>query len=134
MPCVRRGALPPVMGSEYRSPRRSNTSVFPSGETSSEIQVPFVVVKVWVRAVLSGSPAVGGLDGVAPGASCAASEDDAATTAASEARERRRRRMRMLGRGQRPSGGDGDRREKSRHCYSIEQQRKGKMPASTGPA
>src|SRR3982751_5411403 len=102
MPCVRRVALPPVIGSEYRSPRRSNTSVFPSGETSSEIHVPFVVVKEWVRAVLSGSPAAGGLGAVAPGASCAASEDDTATTAASEARERRRRRMGTLGKGRRP--------------------------------
>lgn len=34
--------------------------VWPSGDTSSEIQVPLVVVKVCVRAALSGRPTAGG--------------------------------------------------------------------------
>src|SRR5438067_13223024 len=55
MPLVIAVALPPVAGIVYRWPSRSNTIVWPSGETASGIQVPFDVVKAWVRAVLSGS-------------------------------------------------------------------------------
>src|SRR5579863_499025 len=33
-------AVPPCMGSVYKCPTRSNTSVFPSGDTSRDIHVP----------------------------------------------------------------------------------------------
>ena len=39
-PCVMRLAVPPLIGSVYRSPSRSNRSVPPSFETSTESQVP----------------------------------------------------------------------------------------------
>ena len=39
-------AFPPVMGIVYSFPSMSNTMLCPSGDTSSEIQVPVVVVKV----------------------------------------------------------------------------------------
>src|SRR6476646_5178812 len=44
IPLVMRVALPPLMGTVYRSPSRSKTMVLPSGETSSDIQVPSSVV------------------------------------------------------------------------------------------
>ena len=43
-PEVNRVALPPLIGSVYRSPSTSNTSVFPSGLTSIVIQVASSVV------------------------------------------------------------------------------------------
>ena len=55
MPLVRRVALPPSMGIEYRSPRMSNTIVRPSGDTSSEIQVASSVVNRTWRVPCSGS-------------------------------------------------------------------------------
>src|SRR5262252_2579312 len=51
-----RVADPPVIGSVYRSPRRSNTSVRPSGDTSTDIQVPSSVVNLRGRVGTSGSP------------------------------------------------------------------------------
>src|SRR5262245_3467016 len=48
-------AWPPAIGSVYRSPSRSNTMVWPSGETSRDIHVPSSVVNSRVSAVLSGS-------------------------------------------------------------------------------
>src|SRR6266576_2154150 len=50
-----RFASPPVGGIVYRSPRSSNTIVCPSGDTSSEIQVPSDVVKSTLRVVFRGS-------------------------------------------------------------------------------
>ena len=49
-------AVPPAIGSEYRSPRMSNTIDWPSGATSSEIHDASSVVKRSVRGVASGSP------------------------------------------------------------------------------
>src|SRR6478752_2004579 len=45
MPLVRRVAVPPAIGSVYRSPRRSKTIVWPSGLTSSDIHDALLVVK-----------------------------------------------------------------------------------------
>src|SRR5207249_11009112 len=50
-----RFASPPVGGIVYRSPSSSNTIVCPSGDTSSEIQVPSDVVKSTLRVVFRGS-------------------------------------------------------------------------------
>src|SRR5437879_2919756 len=50
-----RFASPPVTGRVYRSPSSSNTMVCPSGDTSSEIQVPSDVVKSTLRVVFKGS-------------------------------------------------------------------------------
>src|SRR5918993_1207822 len=44
-----RGAWQPPMGSVYRSPRRSKTSVRPSGETSTLIHVPCETVNATDR-------------------------------------------------------------------------------------
>ena len=54
-PLVMRVAVPPAMGSVYRSPSSSNTMVRPSGDTSSEIHEPSVVVKSSERVPMSGS-------------------------------------------------------------------------------
>src|SRR5678815_996825 len=53
-----RVALPPAIGIVYRSPRMSNTIVWPLGETSSEIQDASSVVNLRDRVVMSGSPLV----------------------------------------------------------------------------
>ena len=53
-----RVAVPPAIGSVYRSPRMSKHIVRPSGETSSEIQVASSVVKRSARGVASGSELV----------------------------------------------------------------------------
>src|SRR2546430_6444076 len=50
-----RFASPPVGGIVYRSPSSSNTIVCPSGDTSSEIQVPSDVVKSTLRVVFKGN-------------------------------------------------------------------------------
>src|SRR5256885_8431457 len=49
-----RFASPPVGGIVYRSPSSSNTIVCPSGDTSSEIQVPSEVVKSTLRVAFKG--------------------------------------------------------------------------------
>src|SRR5437763_1605048 len=54
MPLVRRVAVPPAIGSVYKSPSRSKTIVLPSGLTSTDIHDPFVVVKFTWRPTLSG--------------------------------------------------------------------------------
>ena len=59
IPLVRRVASPPVIGIEYRSPSMSKTIVWPSGLTSSEIQVPSLVVNRAQRAGSSGRPRSG---------------------------------------------------------------------------
>src|SRR5260221_14573105 len=49
-----RFASPPITGIVYRSPSSSNTIVCPSGDTSSEIQVPSDVVKSTARVGFKG--------------------------------------------------------------------------------
>src|SRR6188474_2635453 len=53
MPFVNCVAVPPAMGSVYRSPRRSKTIDRPSGLTSSEIQVPSSVSRLKLRVLTS---------------------------------------------------------------------------------
>src|SRR5260370_9289584 len=53
-----RFASPPATGMVYKSPISSNTSDWPSGETSSDIHVPSDVVNSMVRVVTSGSESV----------------------------------------------------------------------------
>src|SRR5687767_6942418 len=81
-PLVMRVAVPPPIGSVYRSPRRSKMTVRPSGETSTDIQVPSLVVKrsergvggTGERAVESCAPmGVGEGQSAAPATSTAAS-------------------------------------------------------------
>src|SRR5688572_29045447 len=55
IPLVIRFAVPPLIGRRYRSPRRSKTRVWPSGETSRETHVPSSVSKEIFRDGLSGS-------------------------------------------------------------------------------
>jgi len=55
---VIRVAAPPATGNVYRSPSSSNTIVFPSGDTSSESQVPSCVSNSTVRVGVSGSESV----------------------------------------------------------------------------
>src|SRR6059058_4237300 len=50
-----RFASPPARGIVYRSPSSSNTIVCPSGDTSSEIQVPSDVVKSTLRVGFKGN-------------------------------------------------------------------------------
>src|SRR5258708_36834398 len=57
-PDVMRFASPPATGMVYKSPISSNTSDWPSGETSSDIHVPSDVVNSMVRVVTSGSESV----------------------------------------------------------------------------
>src|SRR5258708_10283487 len=54
-PAEMRCAGPPATGMVYKSPISSNTSDWPSGETSSDIHVPSDVVNSMVRVVTSGS-------------------------------------------------------------------------------
>src|SRR5215469_9837536 len=54
MPEVSLRASPPEKGMVYRSPTSSKTMALPSAETSSESQVPSVVMKSTLRAGLSG--------------------------------------------------------------------------------
>src|SRR5258707_361995 len=54
-PAVSRVAAPPTAGSVYRSPSSSNTIVRPSGDTSSDSQVPSDVSNSMVRVVTRGS-------------------------------------------------------------------------------
>src|SRR5918999_1761396 len=73
IPLVSRVARPPAIGIVYRSPRRSNTTVRPSGDTSSEIHDPFVVVKLAVRAADSGRSFFLAVSRPAPARPCAGS-------------------------------------------------------------
>src|SRR2546426_1144411 len=57
-PEVMRVAAPPVTGIVYRSPSSSNTIVLPSGETSSESQVPSCASNSTLRVGVSGSESV----------------------------------------------------------------------------
>src|SRR5437764_14842308 len=50
-----RFASPPVTGIVYRSPSSSSTTVCPSGDTSSEIQVPSDVVQSTLRVAFRSS-------------------------------------------------------------------------------
>src|SRR5947208_14955229 len=50
-----RFASPPVTGIVYRSPSSSSTTVCPSGDTSSEIQVPSDVVKSTLQVGFKGN-------------------------------------------------------------------------------
>ena len=59
VPLVMRVAFPPAIGSVYRSPVRSKTIVFPSGETSSDSHVPSSVVKAVLRVGMIGSSVFG---------------------------------------------------------------------------
>jgi hypothetical protein len=68
----------------YRSPNRSKTIVRPSGETSSEIHDPLLVVKLAVRAAASGRSfffAVSRVDAAEAGVWATASVGNAATNA-----------------------------------------------------
>ncbi len=55
MPLVILVAVPPAIGIVYKSPRRSNTIVWPSGLTSSDIQLTSVALNFAERSALSGS-------------------------------------------------------------------------------
>src|ERR1019366_6520387 len=76
----------------------SKTIDWPSGETSSESQVPLVVVKSWERVALRGSDCGGGVAPPAAGAPCAAS----AETESEEIAIRRAERDRRLSIGRKP--------------------------------
>src|ERR1035437_1944077 len=76
----------------------SKTIDWPSGETSSESQVPLVVVKSWERVALSGSVCGGGGAAPAAGAPCAAS----AEMESEEIAIRRAERDRRLSMGRKP--------------------------------
>src|SRR6185436_16757876 len=56
MPRVSGVAVPPVIGIVYRSPNKSNTSVCPSGDTSTDIHCPTFVVNVSLRPGRRGRP------------------------------------------------------------------------------
>jgi len=59
--------LPPASGSVYRSPSSSNTTVCPSGDTSSDIQVPSDVMKSTARVGFKGSESGPGRKGAVTG-------------------------------------------------------------------
>src|ERR1043165_5021038 len=77
IPLVMRVALPPGIGTVYRAPTTSNTIVLPSGETSSDIQVPSSVVNDAWRVGRIGRSELGAVLGasaffaVSAGLSCA---------------------------------------------------------------
>src|ERR1043165_404127 len=77
IPLVMRVALPPGIGTVYRAPTTSNTIVLPSGETSSDIQVPSSVVNDAWRVGRIGRSELGAVFvataffAVSPGLSCA---------------------------------------------------------------
>src|SRR5579864_6707194 len=107
MPLVIFLAVPPAIGTVYRSPTRSKMMVWPSGETSSESHVPSLVANSILRAGLSGSgssffgaASFGDAEGACFGGS-AVDDEIRAERAISAHTNRRRieRRMKFSGRG-----------------------------------